>query len=241
MEFISMFWQWLTLETPATNPWILLIAIIAGFTLACIPAIWKQTRLFATYIHEAGHALVAILTGRRVTRIRLEADTSGTTEHVGTRGLGMLLTAFAGYPAPALAGWGIAVALFASRPNWVIAGFAALALLLLLVQHSLRGLAVTLIIGLSMWGLYSINSIISSIMLSIVAGYLIAASPRTIIELHNIRSRAKKMGMHPAETHSDADSLTAQTGIPAPIWEFLFLAVSGWTIYSIIETFIHHI
>ena len=38
---------------------------------------WRWTRTVPTIVHEGGHALVAVLTGRRLTGIRLHADTSG--------------------------------------------------------------------------------------------------------------------------------------------------------------------
>src|SRR5699024_12319039 len=61
--------------------------------------------LLATITHEGGHALVALLTGRRLTGIRLNRDTSGVTLSRGRpRGAGIVVTLLAGYPAPALTG-----------------------------------------------------------------------------------------------------------------------------------------
>lgn len=208
----------------ASPVWILAVTVV-GAMLAATPQVWRYTRLFATYVHEAGHAVVAILTGRRVTKIRLEADTSGTTEHVGQRGLSRLLTAFAGYPAPALAGWGVLAAILHGYPRWAIAGFAVLALLLALVQHSWRGWVITLIMLGGVWLLVPFSDSLPSLVLALIAGYLLMASPRTVVELHLIRRRhVREMG----EFHSDADSLTTYTGIPAGFWEVLFLAACGW-------------
>ena len=45
-------------------------------------------------MHEAGHALTAVLTGRRLTGIRLHSDTSGLTLSTGRpSGPGMVATA----------------------------------------------------------------------------------------------------------------------------------------------------
>ena len=60
-----------------------------------------------TIVHEAGHALVAVLVGRRLSGIRLHSDTSGLTLTKGKPyGPGMVLTALAGYVAPSLLGLG---------------------------------------------------------------------------------------------------------------------------------------
>ena len=71
--------------------------------------IWRITRNFITIVHEGGHALVAVLTGRRLEGVRLHADTSGVTVSTGRdRGIGLIMTCFAGYASPALFGLGCA-------------------------------------------------------------------------------------------------------------------------------------
>ena len=58
-----------------------------------------------TVVHEAGHAMVAVLAGRRLQSIRLHSDTSGLTVTEGkSRGLGMVVMLAAGYLAPAALG-----------------------------------------------------------------------------------------------------------------------------------------
>lgn len=225
MEISSNLWSWFTADIPVASKWFLIFALTLGFALACVPAVWRYTRLFATYIHEAGHAVFAMLTGRRVTRIRLEADTSGTTEHVGTANwFSRVITAFAGYPAPALAGFGILVAVAAGHPRWVLAGFAVLAFLLLGAQRSLRGLWLTVLIGLGVYFVGLIGNEFASVILVVVAGYLLAASPRTVIDLHYAR-RLKRVQIM-TDQHSDADSLAALTLFPPVFWEAIFMIVS---------------
>jgi hypothetical protein len=66
---------------------------------------WRLARHVLTIVHEAGHALVAVLAGRRLEGILLHSDTSGVTVSRGKRtGPGMVFTSLAGYPAPALLG-----------------------------------------------------------------------------------------------------------------------------------------
>ena len=67
-------------------------------------------------VHEAGHALVAVLVGRQLQAIRLHSDTSGLTVSRGKpRGPGMVAMLAAGYLAPALLGLLAAVMLGAGR------------------------------------------------------------------------------------------------------------------------------
>ena len=87
-------------------------AVVAGTAvvaaaLVLLPRAWPVTRHVVTIVHEGAHGLAALLTGRRLSGIRLHSDTSGVTVSVGRpRGPGMVLTAAAGYVGPALLGWG---------------------------------------------------------------------------------------------------------------------------------------
>lgn len=229
MSFFVDLWAWLTAATPSAGVWWLVAGALLGMGVAIAPQSWRRTRLFATYVHEAGHAVVAIATGRRVTRIRLEADTSGTTEHSGPAGgIGRFLTAFAGYPAPALAAWGIFVAVSGGHARWAIAGGVVVAAGLLLVQHSWRGWLVTLVLAGMMAGVSVLPGEWASVGLVVVAGYLLAASPRTVVDLHRARRRARADGQ---SAHSDADALAQQTGVPPILWEAVFLAACGFLAY----------
>ena len=62
---------------------------------------WRIGRLAVTAVHEAGHAAVAVMTGRQVAAVHLRSDASGATYHRGpVRRLRQLPIAAAGYPAP---------------------------------------------------------------------------------------------------------------------------------------------
>src|SRR5215468_8017921 len=73
-------------------------------------------RNFITIAHEGGHALAAVLTGRRLAGIRLHSDTSGLTLSRGRpSGFGMVITGLAGYTTPPLLGMGAAALLAIGR------------------------------------------------------------------------------------------------------------------------------
>ena len=66
---------------------------------------WRFARNGGTIVHEAGHALAAVLVGRRLQGIKLHSDTSGVTVSRGKpEGPGMAFTAMAGYMAPSVLG-----------------------------------------------------------------------------------------------------------------------------------------
>lgn len=100
-----------TTQPPLTWPVALVLGLLA-LALTWSPVGYRLVRHLVTLVHEAGHALVAALAGRRLTGIRLHSDTSGVTVSRGRpHGPGMVATVLAGYPAPALVGLGGALVL----------------------------------------------------------------------------------------------------------------------------------
>src|SRR5215472_8338603 len=69
--------------------------------------VWPVSRTVVTMAHEGGHALVALLTGRRLAGVRLFHNSAGVTVSAGyTGGPAIVLTALAGYLAAPLLGLG---------------------------------------------------------------------------------------------------------------------------------------
>ena len=102
---------------------VLAAAGLALLTLL-VPAAWRWTRIAVTVVHELGHAVVGMMAGRRFTGLVLRPDMSGHTVTVGrTRGFGLAASTWAGYPAPALVGAGVArLALEGWAPPLLAAG-----------------------------------------------------------------------------------------------------------------------
>jgi hypothetical protein len=221
------FWDWVTSEQPQLPWWGTGLALLAGFALALNGKVWMHTRLLAVYFHEAGHAVVSLFTGRRLLGIRLHADGSGSTLHEGAAfGIGRLLTAFSGYPAPAIVAWLVLSLSGDGYSRGALAAVAGICLVLIIFQRSWRGWVLTALVLIACLILSSFAGIGPTIVLAILAGYLFAAAPRSIWELH----RGRRMAA-PGENHSDSESLAGMTGIPAVIWEVAFLVMSVWLVW----------
>lgn len=195
------------------------VAVLGVVALACVILGWPVTRMMVTVAHEAGHAAVALLTGRRLTGIRLHSDTSGLTVSRGRpRGPGMVATLVAGYPAPAVLGVGSAFLLASGRAVLVIALVVVCLAGMLLMIRNLFGLLVVLIglagVGLTAWYLSPAHQSWVAYLLTWV---LLLAAPRPVLELSRQRSRT-----------SDPAQLARLTGLPAGLWTLLFgLATLG--------------
>ncbi len=82
-----------------------LVVLALSVLAVAVPPLWGVLRLGVTLVHELGHAVVGMLSGRRFTGFVLRGDMSGHAVTVGpARGLGRVVTTWAGYPAPALVG-----------------------------------------------------------------------------------------------------------------------------------------
>jgi hypothetical protein len=174
-----------------------------------------------TVVHEAGHALVAVLSGRRLSGIRLHADTSGLTVSRGRpRGPGMVATLVAGYPAPAIFALGSGALLaagYAVGLLWLVV--LACAVMLLQIRN-LYGLWVVLVLG----GVVAAASwVLPPTVLSWVAYLLVwallVAAPRSVLELWRQRRHGQARG-------SDVEQLAALTGLPATLWTAGFWLVT---------------
>jgi hypothetical protein len=190
--------------------------------LVVLPPLWSVTRHVVTLVHEAGHAVVALLTGRRLNGIRLHSDTSGLTVSSGKpRGAGMIATAAAGYVAPAALGLVSVLLVEGGRTRWALyAGVATLALMLAFIRNWF-GLLVVLLasaaVGVLIW---RTPERVQDFAALTFAWFLLLAAPRTSLDLWSHRRRARTRT-------TDADVLARLTVLPAPVWNLFFIAVTG--------------
>ncbi len=132
------------------DPPVWLIAVTGLVALAAVLpfGVWHVTRNAVTIAHEGGHGLVALLSGRRLQGIRLHSDTSGLTVSRGKpHGLGMVLTAAAGYTAPSLLGLAGAALLAAGHITALLWGAVVLLVAMLVMIRNAYGVLTVLIAG----------------------------------------------------------------------------------------------
>lgn len=208
-------------QPPLPDIWVL-VAGLAALLLTWSPLGYRVVRHLATLLHEAGHALVAVFVGRRLSGIRLHSDTSGLTVSRGKpRGPGMIATLMAGYPAPAIVGLASAWLVshgYAAGTLWALVVLCALMLLLI---RNLYGLWVVLATGVGVAALsWTATPEILSIAAYIMAWSLLFVAPRAVVELQRSRRCKRSRG------RSDADQLAGLTHLSSGIWIGLFWLIT---------------
>lgn len=180
-----------------------------------------MVRTLVTVCHEAGHAVVAMLVGRKLGGIRVHSDTSGLTLTRGRpTGPGMVATLFAGYPAASLVGLGagwMAGAGYAAGLLWLIV--LLLALMLLKIRNLYGALVVLaggVLVALVSW--YAPLVVVGWIAHGLAWLFLLAG-PRPVLELLFLRSPG-----------SDAAQLAAITHIPKLFWCLAWLGINVGTL-----------
>ncbi|MYU47610.1 M50 family peptidase, partial [Streptomyces sp. SID7803] len=83
-------WDRVTGTQPAPpEQWLVVVTVTAAFIVVVPNAMWRLSRNTITIAHEGGHGLVALLTGRQLSGIRLHSDTSGLTVSRGGKPTGI--------------------------------------------------------------------------------------------------------------------------------------------------------
>ncbi|NOW00896.1 M50 family metallopeptidase [Isoptericola chiayiensis] len=214
---------WTAATTPVDPPdrTVVLAAALVALAVVLVTPVWRVARHVVTIAHEGAHAVAAMLTGRRLDGIRLHSDTSGLTVTAGRpRGVGMVLTAFAGYVGPGLVGLGAAWLLRAGYAVGLLWLLVVLLALLLLKIRNWFGLWSVLVSGAALVGVsWWLEPAAQSTVAYAVTWFLLLGSVRPVLELQSQRSRGR------ART-SDADQLGRLTGVPGIVWVVVFALVT---------------
>lgn len=205
------------------DPDLWIVAAAAGLALLLVaygPA-WRVSRNVVTIAHEGGHALVALLTGRKLDGIRLHSDTSGVTVSRGRPdGAGMVLTALAGYIAPPLLGLLFAWLLEIGRITLMLwFALALLAGMLLMIRNAFGVVSVLTTGGIVFAVSWFAPTEVQAAFAYFGAAFLLLAGARPVIELQRLRARRQAPS-------SDADQLAHLTGVPGLVWVCFFGLVS---------------
>jgi hypothetical protein len=204
---------------PQPAPPSLLVATTAALALAVVllRRSWRLARNAITIAHEGGHALLAVLTGRRLSGIRLHSDTSGLTVSVGRpTGPGMAATLFAGYVTPSLTGLLGAWLLSTGRIRLLLWLSVALLLAMLVMMRNVYGGIAVLAAGAMVFAIsWYASSDVQAAFAYAGVWFLLLGGVKPIAELQRLRRR----GYLP---DSDADQLGRVTRTPPLFWVGLF-------------------
>ncbi|ROS26135.1 M50 family metallopeptidase [Cellulomonas sp. PhB150] len=238
MDWLSDVWHDVTTPQPAPSTTATLVTAAVVLVCLVVPTVWHIARHALTIVHEAAHAFVAVLVGRRLSGIRVHSDTSGLTVSVGKpRGPGMVATAAAGYPGPAIVG--LAAAWFLSL-GYTVGVLWALLVLVVLVLVQIRnwyGLWAVLVSGavlvvVTVWG----SSDVQGITAHAVTWFLLLGAPRAVLEMQSQRRGLRRGGR---QDTSDAGALGRLTHLPGGFWVAVLLlvclgalALGGWWLLS---------
>jgi hypothetical protein len=202
---------------PLPAAWVVALTGLAALVVVLNSRSWRLAGKVITIAHEGGHALVSLLSGRKLDGIRLHADSSGVTYSRGKRtGPGLVLTAAAGYVTPSLLGAG-AAALLAQHHLTAMLWLALvlLAATFLAVRNVFGALAVLATAGAVFAVSYYAPASVQAGFAYLAAWFLLLGGLRPVLELARGRRRRWARG-------SDADQLARMTGVPAGAWVALF-------------------
>ncbi|MFC7304937.1 M50 family metallopeptidase [Streptomyces monticola] len=218
---VADLWDRVFGSQPDPDQWLVIATAVVALGAVLPHGIWRLTRNAITIAHEGGHGLVALATGRKLDGIRLHSDTSGLTVSRGKpTGLGMILTAAAGYTAPPLLGLGGAWLLAANHITALLwLATALLVALLVMIRNAYGALTVILTGGAFLLISWLADPQVQAAFAYVVVWFLLLGGVRPAFELQSKRRRG-------GAQDSDADQLSRLTHVPAWLWLFLFHAVS---------------
>lgn len=200
-----------------------LVVLVAALVAVSVGPTWGVLRLGVTLVHELGHALVGVLSGRRFTGFVLRGDMSGHAVTVGpARGPGRVATTWAGYPAPALVG----------------------ALLVVLAVRGWSGPVLTAVLVLLVAALLRVRSALTAaVVLAVLAGAgalwwaadgtlqaQVVVAAGVVLLVGAWRHLGAVVGAPRAGT-SDPEVLSRLTRVPTALWTLTFVltcAAASW-------------
>ena len=175
-----------------------------------------------TLVHEAGHAFAAIITGGGVRTISVDSAESGVTRTWLPSWLSNVLTAFAGYAAPPIAGLGAAALLDDGRAPAVLTFTVAVSALVLLVARGWFTVIVVVAVGGTAFAALHWGAPVPQQAIAYSLAWLLLVS-----EVGGLVALVR-LWRHGA-AGGDAHALARLTRVPAPLWIAAWAAVIGWS------------
>jgi hypothetical protein len=233
MSVLARLWDRVSGSQPLPPAWVVGLTGLLALCIVLDSRLWRPAGKVITIAHEGGHALVSVLSGRRLDGIRLHSDSSGVTYSRGKQtGPGLVLTAAAGYVMPSLLGAGAAW-LLAERHLTAMLWLALvlLAATFLAIRNLFGALAVLVTAGGVFVVSYYASAAVQAGFAYLAVWFLLFGGLRPVVELARgswgPAGSAGSSGRRQRWTRgSDADQLSRLTGTPAGLWISLFVLVA---------------
>lgn len=211
--------RWAIADLPPL--WMIGVFTVVLLALIIYRPTWQKARHGATIIHEMGHVAMGWIWGRKVRGISLHSDTSGLTITAGKeRGLGVLMTFMAGYPAPALVGLAL---VWASVSGYSGAALTLVMALLILAFWLIRNFFGFFLLTISLIGaggvFWSANPPVVTGFTLAVGIFLLLAGTKSCFDL-------RETHQHGEGGESDAEMASQHSLLPASAWVYIFIAAS---------------
>jgi hypothetical protein len=221
IDGVQDLWDKLFGAQPDPPALLVLVTALIALVVVVVRPLWRIARNAITIAHEGGHALIALLTGRKLRGIRLEFDTSGLTLSSGRpTGPGMMLTLLGGYIAPTLVGVLGAWLLGGNRITLLLWLAVVLLLLMLINIRNLFGVVSLVVTGAIVFAVsWFASPEVQAAFAYAGVWFLLFGGVRPVFELQSLRRRGRM-------PESDADQLAHITHVPALFWVGVFLIVN---------------
>ncbi len=222
---------------------------IASWYLPLVSYLTYPLRIFATFVHEGGHALAAVVTGASVSSLSVSPDGSGEVYSLGSGVVSGLLISSAGYLGTTAFGAALLAWMRFGRSSR-IAIFASAVFVAVM----------TVVFGIiaPMFNLFS-TSTVGSFIFTVFAGSVLAAGLALIAKFASDKWANFAVAFLAIQcllnavfdlvnvffistmtsAHSDAANMAAATGIPGFVWVFVWMIISivmisvGLRIYAV--------
>lgn len=208
------------------NLFIVAVAVVIVFILWNVPqldALLYPFRLFVTYVHEAGHGLMAILTGGQFLRFEILPGGSGQAI---TAGGSRALILPAGYLGAALFGAALFYAVNRFRYTHAISfglGIALIIVSLAFGRFSITALLVGLAFGAVLIGLaYKAGREINALVLNLLA--ILTGLNAVLDVIFLVGNSSAALG----SVRNDAAAFSAEVFplVPAPVWALVWVVLA---------------
>jgi hypothetical protein len=214
-------WHHAFMAQPLPPRWLVLGSGVLALLVVGSSRVWPVARTVVTIVHEGGHALMTLATGRHLGGVRIYRSTAGETLSRGrAEGVGVALTAVAGYVAPPLLGLGAAALLAIGHlTGMLLLSIAALAGLAIAIRNAYGMLAVlAALVAVAAVCLYA-SPLVQAGFGYVMTWFLLLGGIRPVIELARERRRG-------GGRRSDADQLARLTPVPGGAWVMIFGVVA---------------